>query len=174
MTIPTGDVTRVKTHHLVRANNHILDRLVQRVTDVQMTVRIGRAIMQGKRCAARFFAQAIIDVHLFPTGQPFRFTFGQSCTHREIGFRQVQCGLIFWGLGAHLVASFGSKSGILVGAVRVAQTPIYRRLTGSERRGYNSYNDLVNAAHTRLIGRWHKAHKPTLHPLACPAPVPTY
>ena len=53
--IPTWDVTGIKTHHLVGPHDHIFDRFVQRVTDVQIAVRIGRAIMQSKRLATFFF-----------------------------------------------------------------------------------------------------------------------
>ena len=53
--IPTRHIARIKTHHLVAANDHVLDRLVQRVTDMQMTVRIGRSVVQGERLAAAVF-----------------------------------------------------------------------------------------------------------------------
>ena len=54
--IPTRDVTGIKTHHLVGPHDHIFDRFIQRVTDVQIAVRIGWAIMQSKRLAPLFFA----------------------------------------------------------------------------------------------------------------------
>ena len=99
--IPPRNVACVKAHHLVAAHDHILDRFIQRVPDVQMPVGIGRAIMQRERGAPRFFAQTVIDADVFPPGQPLRLAFRQACAHREISARQVQGLFIFGGLGAH-------------------------------------------------------------------------
>ena len=127
--IPTGDIARVKTHHLVRPHDHVLDRLVQRVTDVQIAVRIGGAIVQRKGGAPLLFAQAVIDADLCPPLQPFGFAFGQARTHREIGFRQVQRGFIvkrFGGVGAHggrpLATEF--RNGECSDTVRRTQAPL--------------------------------------------------
>ena len=93
MAIPTGDIARVKTHHLVGAHDHVLDGFVERVTDVEMAVGIGRAVVQRELLAATVFgfvAQAVIDADLLPTGQPLRLALGQACAHGEIGLGQVQ------------------------------------------------------------------------------------
>ena len=49
---------RVKASHLLRAVNYILEYLVERVTHMKMSVRIGRSIVQDKLLSAqRLFAQ---------------------------------------------------------------------------------------------------------------------
>ncbi len=127
VTVPAGHVARIKPHHLMAAHNHVLDRLVQRVTDVQMPVGIGRSVMQRKRRAgviifARpgegLFAQAVIDADLFPTGQPFGFPLGQARAHGEIGLRQAQRVFVFGGVGTHVSGPFQENSGMFEGAAR--------------------------------------------------------
>ncbi len=105
--IPTRDIAGIATHHLVRPHDHVFDGLVQRVTDVQMPVGIGRTVVQGERLACLnlgLVAQAIIDTDLFPTRQPLRLTLGQARPHGKVGLGQVQRGFIvkfLWGIGAH-------------------------------------------------------------------------
>ncbi len=127
--IPTGDIARVKAHHLVRPHDHILDRLVQRVADMQVAIRIGGAVVQREGLAPLLFAQAVIDADLFPPLQPFGFAFGQARAHREIGFWQVQRGFIvkrFGGVGAHggrpLATVF--RNGECSDAARKTQAPL--------------------------------------------------
>jgi hypothetical protein len=50
--------------HLVRADDDVLDRLVQRVADMEVPVGIGRAVMQREGRAALFFPQAVVDADL--------------------------------------------------------------------------------------------------------------
>ncbi len=99
--VPARDVARVIAHHLMAAHNHVLDRLVQRVTDVQMPVGIGRAVMQREGLTPLFLAQAVIDADLLPPLQPAGLALGQSGAHGEIGLGQVQRGFVVGGLGAH-------------------------------------------------------------------------
>ena len=87
--IPTGDIAGILTHHLLGPDNHVFQDLVQRVTDMQMAVRIGWAIMQGELLAGRFGAQLAVNIHVCPSGQPIRFAFWQSGTHREFSAWQV-------------------------------------------------------------------------------------
>ena len=90
VTVPSGDVARIKAHHLVAAYDHILDRLVERVPDVQMPVRIGRSVVQREGRASLFFAQAVINSDPLPTRQPVGLALGQASTHREFRARQAQ------------------------------------------------------------------------------------
>ena len=50
--IPTRYIIRVFTHHLLRSVDHIFQDLVQGVTDMEIAVRVWRAIMQNKRLAS--------------------------------------------------------------------------------------------------------------------------
>ncbi|MPL90964.1 hypothetical protein SDC9_37023 [bioreactor metagenome] len=89
--VPARDIAAVVAHHLMAAHDDVLDRLVQRVADVQMAVGIGRAVMQHERGAgivAALFAQLVIDRQAFPAGQPFGLARGQAGAHLELGFGQ--------------------------------------------------------------------------------------
>ena len=67
MTIPAGNITGVAAHHLLAAHNHIFQDLVQRMANVQMAIRIWRAIVQREWLAALgLFAQAVVDTYLRP------------------------------------------------------------------------------------------------------------
>ena len=103
MTIPTWNVTCIFAHHLLGTHNHVFQNLVQCVPNVQMPIRIWRAIMQDKRLAARFFAQALINANFGPTRQPFWLAFRQARTHWEIGYRQVDCLFVFRCVSAHIM-----------------------------------------------------------------------
>ena len=122
VTIPTGHVSRVETHHLMRPDDHVLQRLVQRVPDVQVPVRIGRSVVQDIGIAALFFTQAVIDADLGPTGQPLRLALGQARPHRKIGDRQIQRGFVVGGFGAHRGRP-SDRNCIKVGADRSAPWP---------------------------------------------------
>ena len=90
VTIPTWDIARISAHHLLRAHHHIFEDLIERMTNVQVAIGIGRPVMQGKALTPCFLAQSVIDADLFPTGQPFRFAFWQAGTHGEICLRQIE------------------------------------------------------------------------------------
>ena len=60
------------------------------MSDMQMAVGVGGAVMQGKGRAGAgicggFLAQAVINADLLPMGQPFRLALGQACAHWKIG-----------------------------------------------------------------------------------------
>ena len=150
VTVPAGHVSRVKAHHLMAADDHILDGFVQRVADMQVAVRIGRAVVQRKRGPALFFAQAVVNANFFPTFQPGRFTFRKPRTHRKVGFRQVQGVFVIWcgRVRAHLEIFLGRGGSNYLG-LRQAKIPV--ALT-SERRANNSQNDASLMEHVPLIG----------------------
>ena len=118
VTVPTGDIARIKPHHLVRAHDDVLDGLVERMANVQVPIGIGRAIMQRERLAPLFVAQLVINPDLFPLRQPGWLALGQACAHGEVGFRQVQGVFIFVGrgrLGAHRACPSDSRSNVREG-----------------------------------------------------------
>ena len=120
MAVPSGDIAGVFAHHLLRAHNHIFQDFVERVADVQMPVRIRRAIVQGKGRAACFGPQLAVNVHFGPTVQPLGLALGQSGAHREIGAWQVQSLFIFGGVGAHMRRPFQQHVRNLGGAKHVS------------------------------------------------------
>ena len=100
--VPAGHVARVEAHHLMRPHDHVFDGLVQRVTDMQVTVCVGGAVMQGKGRTTLFLAQAVIYADLLPALQPCGLAFGQARAHGEVGFGQVQRVFVVRCFGAHL------------------------------------------------------------------------
>ena len=48
MTIPTGHVGRIKTCQCARFDDHVFQRFIDSMTQVQFTIRIGWPIMQNE------------------------------------------------------------------------------------------------------------------------------
>ena len=123
--IPAGDVARIAAHHLLGPDHHVLEDLVERVTDMQVAVGVGRAVVERERFPLGgplrgLLAQAVIDAHLGPFFQPCRFAGGQARAHREIGLGQVQRVFVIRCFGAHLERPRGSDQGDVRGAARVS------------------------------------------------------
>src|SRR5690606_29444729 len=89
--VPARHVVGVVTAHLERARDHVLQHLVQCMADMDIAVRIGRAVMQHEQWTSlRLFAQALIKAHLGPTRDKFRLPLWKARAHRKIRLRQVQ------------------------------------------------------------------------------------
>ena len=48
MTIPPWDIRRIKTRHVAAFNDDVLEYFINRMTDMNIAIRIGRAVMQEK------------------------------------------------------------------------------------------------------------------------------
>ena len=140
--VPAGDVAGVAAHHLLRADHHVLQDLVERVADMEMPVGIGRPVMQRERHpAGGGFAQAVVDADPGPALQPGGFPRGQARAHREIGLGQVQrrfvVGRLGGGFGGTIVRHRASSDGWWTGAAASGRGARTRR-RGSGRRAANS------------------------------------
>ena len=92
VTVPAGDIVGILAHHLLGSHDHVFEDFVQRMTDVQMTVGVGRTVVQHELFTALARLAALrIKVHGFPTRQGFRFALRQSGTHGELGLGQEHC-----------------------------------------------------------------------------------
>ncbi len=92
VTVPSGHIRSVKTRHIVRFDDEILQALVERVAQMDGSVGVRRAVVQDVNgrampCLANFF----IDMDLLPMGEHFRLVLRQVGLHRELGFWQVKC-----------------------------------------------------------------------------------
>ena len=89
--VPARHVIRVMTQHLVAAVDDILVRLVQRRAHMDVTIGVGRSVVECP-LTQRIFRRALflIQANPLPALQPFRLGFGQACAHRKIGFGQEQ------------------------------------------------------------------------------------
>ena len=80
--IPTRDVVGVFPEHLLRAIDHVLEDLVEGVTDMQVPVRVRRAIVKNELLpAVGDLAVAAVKVDGLPTFQDFRLAFRQTRLH---------------------------------------------------------------------------------------------
>ena len=87
--VPAGDVVGVLARHLPAAVDDVLQDLVERVADMQVAVRIGRAVMEDELVPpARVFALAAEQVLRLPARQDLRFAPCEAGAHREIRLRQ--------------------------------------------------------------------------------------
>ena len=86
MTIPARHVGHVIAHHLPAADNHIFQDLIQRVSHMDVAIRIRRAIMQDPfGLALRFLPDLRIEIHIQPALRDLRLLLRQTAAHREIG-----------------------------------------------------------------------------------------
>ena len=79
---------------------------------MQVAIRIGRAVMQDEFLAAlRIGPERLVEIHLRPAGEEFRFALRQACTHREVGLGQKNGGLVVARHGARLAMKGQRKKG---------------------------------------------------------------
>ena len=84
-------VGRVVAHHRACLDDEILEDLVHRRADVNLAVRVGRAVVQHElRPAAPGLADPSVEVHLLPAVERLRLGRLKVRLHREIGARQVE------------------------------------------------------------------------------------
>lgn len=89
--IPAGDVIGVEAAHSLVFHDDILDGLVHRMADVDLAVCIRRAVVEHKfRRAVTLRQTLVIEVHILPEFDKFRFLFRQIAAHRKIRLRQMQ------------------------------------------------------------------------------------
>ena len=90
VTIPARYIRCIKARHRARFDDDVLENFVHRVTDVNVTVRIRRAVVQNEFRTVLLgsdLTNFVIAFLLMPLRDPLRFAFGQITTHRK---RRVQ------------------------------------------------------------------------------------
>ena len=89
--VPAGHVVGVLARHLLRADDQVLEDLVERVADVDVAVGVGRAVVQHEfRPAGPGAAQLAVEAVARPAGENFRLFLRQAGPHREIGLGQIE------------------------------------------------------------------------------------
>ena len=77
MAVPTGDVLRIKAGQLARFDNHVFQYFVQRMADMQFTVRIRGPVMQDKQgLSMARDPKLFVQTNIRPTLSPSGFAFG--------------------------------------------------------------------------------------------------
>ncbi len=90
VTIPARNVGCIKTRQGLGADNHVLDDLVQRMTDVNHAVGVGRAVVQDElRAPLADLANPLIQP--VQTLEGLGFAVRQPGLHWEVRGGQVQC-----------------------------------------------------------------------------------
>src|SRR6185295_11857945 len=91
VTIPARDVRRIVAIHRARLHDDVLQNLVERVTDVDFTVRVRRSVVQHEaRPAARGLPDLLVEAALLPLLLNGGLALGEVRLHGEVGLRQVQ------------------------------------------------------------------------------------
>ncbi len=88
VTVPAGHIGCIVAVKTLRFNDDIFENFIDRMTDVQGSVRIRRTIMQNKlRATQACRANLLVNAIGFPVCQHYRFAFGQITAHRKIRLR---------------------------------------------------------------------------------------
>ena len=91
VTVPAGHVVGFPARHLMRTDDNVLQRLVQRRADVDIAVGVRRPVVKNEFGAAlAALAQLRIQILARPARQNFRLLLRQTPAHRKIRLRQVQ------------------------------------------------------------------------------------
>ena len=91
VTVPAGDVVGFPPRHLMRADDNVLQRLVQRRADVNIAVGVRRAVVEDELGAALSApAQFAVQILARPARKNFRLLLRQTGAHGEIRLRQIE------------------------------------------------------------------------------------
>ena len=131
MAVPAGDVIGIAAAHLFGPRNHVLEDLVQGMADVQVTVGIGRAVVEDKLVAALgLLAVAAVDVELLPVLQGLGLALGQPRLHGKVGAGQEDGRLV---IDAHLLALWRFSAGALMVSAGSSRPPRMSRAASMSR-----------------------------------------
>ncbi len=89
--IPSRHIRCIETGECFRFDDDVLQHLVHRVAEVDVAVRIGRAVVQDEFRASRSrLADALVALLRLPLRQHLRLALGEVAAHRKCGVRQIQ------------------------------------------------------------------------------------
>ena len=105
MAVPAWHVVDVKAEREARADNEVLQKLVEGVTDVDRAIGVGRAVVQHENGRpGRLASLADVSIEALPAGQDPRLELGQARAHGEGSLRKEDGFAIvaFGGVVGHL------------------------------------------------------------------------
>ena len=98
VTVPAGHVVGFPARHLMRADDDVLQRLVERRADVDIAVGVRGPVVQHEFGAAlAALAQLAIQILARPASQNLRLLLRQTAAHGKIGLRQIESARIIEG-----------------------------------------------------------------------------
>ena len=93
--IPARHVRRVEARERLALDDDVLQDLVDRVADVDVVVRVRRAVVQHEaRPARRRRPDGLVDLLLLPLLDPGRLALREIAAHRKPRVRQIERGLV--------------------------------------------------------------------------------
>ena len=88
--VPARNIRCIETGQRLRADDDVLENLIDRVANVDVTVGIGRTVVQNEaRAPFRRFADLFIELLLLPVCDPLRLALGEIAAHGKRCIRQV-------------------------------------------------------------------------------------
>ena len=91
MTVPARDIRGVKTLHPFAFDDDVFKDFVQRMADVNISVSVGRAIMQSEiRASLTGRFELGVQIDLLPPGNYFRFANRKIPPHRKFSLGQIE------------------------------------------------------------------------------------
>ena len=88
--VPTRHIRRIEARQRFAAHDDVFQDFIDRMTDMNIAVGIGRAVVQNKfRPAGSFLAQLLVAFLLVPAFQPSRLALGQVAAHRKRGIEKI-------------------------------------------------------------------------------------
>src|SRR5262245_57809633 len=101
MTVPARHVVGIEPQHLLATRDHVLENLVQRMADMDVTVRVRRPVVENELLASfRRRAELRVKTISLPARQDLRLALRQAGAHGKVSLRQKQrFRIILLGLG---------------------------------------------------------------------------
>ena len=86
--VPAGDVGALIPGHGAVFEDDVFQDFIQSVTQMDIAVGVGRAVVENKGFFAfSVFQRFVVDVFFFPLFDDARFLFGEVAAHGKLGFR---------------------------------------------------------------------------------------
>ena len=84
MTVPARNIYGVEAHEPTGLHDHVFQNLVNSVANMNITVRIRRAIVQDElRLIGMCFPNLLVQFIFLPLRDPLRFAFSKIAPHWE-------------------------------------------------------------------------------------------
>ncbi len=95
MAVPARHVGGVQAVQGAGLDDDVLQHLVDGVTDMDVAVGVGRAVVEDELLGPRpGGANLAVEVHGLPVGEQLRFPLGEVCLHGKTGVGEVEGGLV--------------------------------------------------------------------------------
>ena len=90
MAVPARNIGSIKAHQPAGFNNHVFENLIDRMTNVNITIGIRRAIVQNEfRLPCMRCPNGFVEFIFLPLGYPLRLALGQIAPHWKSSFQKV-------------------------------------------------------------------------------------